>query len=50
MRQCLKVGSNIQPDKVASISFGGIWGNARIFFFVFFSPASDIPRDVVMSH
>lgn len=35
MRQCLKVGSNIQPDKVASISFGGIWGNARIFFFVF---------------
>lgn len=33
----------------ASISFGGIWGNARIFS-LFFSPASDIPRDVVMSH
>ena len=38
MRQCLKVGSNIQPDKVTSISFGGIWGNARIFCLFVFSP------------
>ena len=35
----LSIDSNIQPEKVTSISFGGIWGNARIFFCLFFLPS-----------